>query len=145
MTKDTWEHRRARMRTSPSRAELAVFLALQRRVGPGVLEPLGTTVCFNPHDGVQIVPRERMTVALWERCMREGFVTVPDFTLGPQRRAFYLDGEPHTHARVKLRDEHIDSCLAQVGWQATRFPYMGRMSQRQEDEIVDTIAKEAVS
>jgi len=140
--KDTLEYKKARMRQSPSAAELKVFTLLQSRVPPGTFEPLGSAVCYNSEDGLQVVSRERMTTTLWDKCMQSGFVTVPDFTYRPGKLAFYLDGPPHTHSKVKQRDEKINKHLWSHGWLAVRFAYSGTLSDARAEQIVqETVEK----
>jgi len=132
--KDTWEYRKSRMRQSPSAAELKVFMLLQSHVPPGIFEPLGSVVCYNSEDGLQVVSRERMTTELWEKC--RGFVTVPDFTYRPKKLPFYLDGDPHERPRVKMRDERINKWLEEFGWKPVRFPYRGTLGDARAEKIM---------
>jgi len=70
---------------------------------------------------------------------RDKYQTYPDIYFPQADLACYLDGPPHRHTKISMRDRQIDRDLEASGIPYLRFPYKPPLSNMRRREIVQQI------
>lgn len=125
---------RARMRVSPSQAEIDVRIELQHRH----LHPFTDKVVIFG-DTLTVTSKYLVTEKMLQDDDKRRRFTIPDFLFLNPILPVYIDGAPHMRQGVMKRDEEINELWIEHKIQPLRFSYQGKLSIIRRLDICNVI------